>query len=64
MDIQGKRVEIPTYTNAWMRGDRYGEVVATRGTATTGEPLSARVMLDKSGTLVWVAYADVKVVES
>jgi hypothetical protein len=25
----GRRVEIPVHTDAWMRGDRYGEIVAT-----------------------------------
>lgn len=43
MDI-GTRVEIPAYTDAWMRGDRYGTVVRkiTRTHMTV-------VKLDKSG---------------
>lgn len=27
--LLGKRVEIPVHTDAWMRGDRYGEITAT-----------------------------------
>lgn len=57
---KGKRVEIPVYTDQWMRGDRYGEVVEFRGDALS---TSYRVMLDKSGTLVWVDADDCKAVE-
>ena len=27
----GKRVEIPVHTDAWMRGDRYGEITSAKG---------------------------------
>lgn len=50
----GKRVEIPTYTDRWIRGDRYGEVVGARGTTPEGDPESYRVLLDKSQVAVWV----------
>jgi len=43
------RVEIPVWTDRWMMGDRYGEIVKTsrvNGTAI------AHVKLDKSGKTV------------
>ncbi|MDB4351970.1 hypothetical protein OAA60_00890 [Porticoccaceae bacterium] len=41
---KGKRVEIPAYTDRWMMGDRYGEVV---NVLSAGDML--KVKLDKSG---------------
>jgi hypothetical protein len=38
----GTRVEIPAYIDAWMRGDRYGEIVAFNRHGL------AIVLLDKS----------------
>jgi hypothetical protein len=48
--IIGMRVEIPPHLDAWMRGDRYGEIVSTMKT----KPSFARVKLDKSGKVVAV----------
>ena len=52
MDV-GTRVEVPAWTDRWMRGDRFGEVVTrpTRG----GRPVMIGtwfVRMDKSGQLV------------
>ena len=30
-EMLGKRVEIPVHTDAWMRGDRYGEITSAKG---------------------------------
>lgn len=54
------RVEIPAYTDRWMMGDRYGEVVSAyvmEDGPHEGEEI-ARVKLDKSGKVVRVVYAD------
>jgi hypothetical protein len=66
-----ERVQIPAYTDRWMMGDRYGEVVKTikqRRNFPTGAFVSAdergayitvaSVKLDKSGKTVRVIYAD------
>lgn len=57
-----ERVQIPAYTDRWMMGDRYGEVVkVTRSTKrdTWGDRYElAHVRLDKSGKTVRVIYAD------
>lgn len=50
-----ERVQIPAYTDRWMMGDRYGEVVKVTG--RIGEKI-AHVRLDKSGKTVRVVYAD------
>lgn len=45
------RVEIPAYADRWMRGDRYGEIVAIR-TLKSGEHAGREaftVLLDRSG---------------
>lgn len=45
----GDRVEAPAHTDAWMRGDRYGEVTQVSGD-------NVKVLMDKSGkTLVFKA---------
>jgi hypothetical protein len=41
------RVQIPAWTDAWMRGDRYG--VVTRVLARLGQPKAYMVKLDRSG---------------
>lgn len=57
------RVQIPAYTDRWMMGDRYGEVVGiTRRAGESDNMLGKsadlyRVKLDKSGKVVKV-YAD------
>jgi hypothetical protein len=72
----GTRVQIPAYTDRWMMGDRYGEVVKTSkktrpmpGSYTPGkdmpskfEPYTlAHVKLDKSGKTVRVILDDCEV---
>jgi len=49
----GARVEIPVWTDAWMRGDRYG--VITKFTAIGSV---AHVLLDKSGKIFTVRTKD------
>ena len=45
------RVQIPVYTDRWMMGDRYGEVVKIVNQI-------AHVKLDKSGKTLKFVYAD------
>jgi hypothetical protein len=62
------RVQIPCYTDRWMMGDQYGEIVKiTRGRAKRGESKVAwlvngveiaHVKLDKSGKTVRVILED------
>lgn len=63
------RVQIPAYTDRWMKGDRYGEVVKTKrqnvpkqgqGSLPTLFEVRelAKVKLDKSGSFVWVTLDD------
>ncbi len=62
------RVQIPPHTDAWMRGDKYGEVVKTftqSFTATSGYQGTremVRVRLDKSRKVVIVKLKDCEVV--
>jgi hypothetical protein len=57
------RVQIPAYTDRWMMGDRYGEIVNVTKTIRNGEAVEiAHVKLDKSGKRVRVIYADCTVV--
>ena len=42
----GKRVQVPVWTDTWMKGDRYGLIV--RESTIKGE-VFAHVRLDKSG---------------
>jgi hypothetical protein len=46
--IIGMRVELPAYSDRWMMGDRYGEIVAV----AKRSPSFAKVKLDKSGKTV------------
>lgn len=41
----GTRVQVPVWTDTWMMGDRFGEVVRT---FTHGGHERAKVLLDKS----------------
>lgn len=53
------RVQIPAYTDRWMMGDRYGDLVKTttyRGTEY------AHVKLDKSGRVMRFILADCRLV--
>lgn len=60
-----ERVQIPAYTDRWMMGDRYGEIVkVTRGKVKDrwGDlPEIAHVKLDKSGKIVRVILNDCEV---
>lgn len=46
----GERVELHPGTDAWMRGDRCGEIVAV--IERHGQVTSLRVKLDKSGRVL------------
>ena len=61
------RVQIPAYTDCWMMGDRYGEIVkVTKGVSRAFKPVYnyelAYVRLDKSGKTVRVILADCEIV--
>jgi hypothetical protein len=54
-----ERVQIPAYTDRWMMGDRYGEVIKTKmRLSISGDKEIAYVKLDKSGKTVRVVLAD------
>lgn len=57
-----ERVQIPAYTDRWMMGDRYGELVKTTrsGVLINNEARVeiAHVKLDKSGKVVRVVLND------
>lgn len=63
-----QRVQIPAYTDRWMMGDRYGEVVKVterpkvKGSWFSGVVEIAHVKLDKSGKTIKVLYDDCTVV--
>lgn len=46
----GERVELHPGTDAWMRGDRFGEIVAV--VERHGVVTSVRVKMDKSGRVL------------
>jgi hypothetical protein len=56
------RVQIPAYTDRWMMGDRYGEIVRTYWGRTSAPIEIAAVKLDKSGVVRHYALADCEVV--
>jgi len=57
------RVQIPAYTDRWMRGDRYGEVVKESVKKVEGLRVAiATVKLDKSGGVIRVILDDCTVV--
>jgi hypothetical protein len=49
------RVQIPAYTDRWMMGDRYGEIVKTTK-ARKNFPPRAFVSADQRGTYIEVAH--------
>ena len=67
--MSNSRVQIPAYTDRWMRGDRYGEMVKITkkridlGGGNSAEREIAHVKLDKSGKTIKVALADCTIVE-
>lgn len=69
IDYVGMRVEIPAHTDAWMKGDRFGEIVDTgaRPARTPGGFAGIRavamVKLDKSGHTVKFDLADLTIQE-
>ena len=49
----GKRVQIPAWSDRWMMGDRYGEIISGRNVLdANNDKRQYRVKLDKSGKLV------------
>jgi hypothetical protein len=55
------RVQIPAYTDRWMMGDRYGEIIGMAkapGQKRSSSPEIAIVQLDKSGKVVRVRFDD------
>ena len=61
------RVQIPAYTDRWMMGDRFGEIVKVTNRADLSwtrddDREVAHVKLDKSGKTVRVILADCEVV--
>ena len=52
------RVQIPAYTDRWMMGDRYGEVVRFKRKHDANGNVIAVVKLDKSGKTVNVILED------
>jgi len=63
------RVQIPAYTDRWMRGDMYGEIVEVTTSKVLknrwGDPQElAHVKLDKSGKTVRVILDDCTVYDS
>ncbi len=65
------RVQIPAFTDSWMRGDRYGEIVkivTQRATKEKGQHRPddeieiAYVKLDKSGRTKMFVLADCEVI--
>ena len=64
--LTGTRVEIPAYTDAWMRGDRYGEIIQTfRHWQMKRQGMSkpvVHVKLDKSGKIVRLPIDDCEVI--
>ena len=48
--VMTRRVQVPAWSDHWMRGDRYGDVEGYAPTA--GGRFKARVRLDKSGQAV------------
>ena len=52
------RVQIPAYTDRWMRGDRYGEVVKKAAPNFIEGREVVHVKLDKSGKTIRVILED------
>jgi hypothetical protein len=64
--MMGQRVQIPAYTDRWMMGDRYGEVVkitkSKRGQLDDQAREIAHVKMDISGKTIKVLLDDCRVV--
>lgn len=59
------RVQIPAYTDRWMMGDRFGEIVKVTKGRKAGRRTNieiAHVLLDKSGKVIKVQLDDCTVV--
>ena len=60
----GKRVQVPAWSDCWMRGDRYGEVISdTRTFYARNEDHIYRIKLDKSGRVVRFFGEDLEVLQ-
>lgn len=59
---EGTRVQIPAHTDAWMRGDKYGEVksVTTRKGFPRDRSEVAKVAMDKSGKTLTFVLSDLR----
>lgn len=53
----GTRVQVPAWSDAWMKGDRYGEV------AGFGRGDIVKIKMDKSGKTLRFAQSDVTLCE-
>lgn len=63
--LSGSRVEVPTHTETWMRGDRFGTIVGI-GPGSSGfgrNPRKATVLLDKSGRKAKFPIEDLRIIE-
>ena len=54
-----ERLQVPAYTDAWMKGDRFGDLVKTTG---SGDATIAHVKMDISGKILRVVLDDCGVV--
>lgn len=57
------RFEIPAYTDRWMMGDRFGDLVRTYQRRTGKRTYMAEVKLDKSGKTVRFPYDDCRCID-
>jgi hypothetical protein len=56
------RVQIPTYSDRWIRGDRFGEIVETKIVKLNGEDTEVAAVKLDSGVTRWYTLADCEVV--
>ncbi len=53
-----ERMQIPAYTDRWMMGDRYGDLIRVSTSRTCDRFQIAHIKLDKSGKTVRVILDD------
>lgn len=59
------RVQIPVYSDHWMKGNRYGEVIGQWIVSANGGTVERyRVLLDKTGKKISVNADDCQVIET
>ncbi len=56
------RIQIPAYTDMWMKGARYGELIRTYQHKSTPQTIAV-VKLDATGKTIKVFYDDCTVVD-